>query len=183
MSTSTVVKKVKVTNEDLVKQYAPQRSVTVVPLSKMADNARAEVERSHQRELEYVEERIAQMAKLRQAMMILDSIPEVSLNVSAWNESYFTLKLGFIPHVRAATRQLADTLRAIRKALGCSLGKPAMDLEDGDAKVVSFTFSPVEWPGVYIKFYRRMPRASKCRCRIVTERLITKRLVCEVTPR
>src|SRR5471032_3107635 len=98
MSTSTVVKKVKVTNEDLVKQYAPQRSVMVVPLSKMADNARAEVERSHQRELKYLEERIAQMAKLRHAMMILDSIPEVSLNVNAWNESYFTLKVGFIPH-------------------------------------------------------------------------------------
>lgn len=178
---STVTKKVKATTEQLVERYARGRHIHVKPLLQQEQDERAELEMTQKRERDYLEERLVAASRIRQAMMILDTIPGVDLCISHWQMSYVTVRLGFIPHDRVATRKLADTLREIRKALGCSLGKPSMDLDDADDRVVSFTFHPADWPGLTITFYRRMPRGSKCKCRIVTERSVSKRLVCEVT--
>ena len=182
MSTK-IVTKVKVMNDELVEKYARERSVHVQSLADFEAKEREDLEQEFARSRQYMEERIQQAAKLRQAMMLLDTVPGVNLTVGVYNTGYMVVRLGFFPQTRRANRQLADTLREIRKALGTPLGKPSMDLEDAKTRVVTFCFMPDQWPGVQITFHRRMPRASKCRCRIVTERLITKRLVCEVTPR
>jgi hypothetical protein len=185
MGTSTTVtkKKVPVDNETLIAKYTVERRVTVESLADLEKNEREELEREFSRSRFYMEERILQAARVRQAMMILDGVPGVNLTVGRYNTAYFCVNLGFFPQTRKVNRLLADTLRAIRKALGTSLGKPSMDLGDADTRVVAFTFTPADWPGVNITFYRRMPRGQKCRCKIVTERSISKRLVCEVTPR
>ena len=183
MSTTITRKKVTADNATLTQRYsAAPRSVNVFPLDKLEADMRQELEQQQAREREYLAERIEALGKTRQAMMLLDAVPDVQLNISTWTYSA-GVRLGFFPQTRQANRQLADILRAIRKALGCSLGRPAMNLEDAETRVVSFTFNPSEWPGVWLTFYRRMPRTQTCRCRIVTEKSVTKRLVCEVTPR
>ena len=184
MSTST--RKVqRLTSDQLLAHYAKPRYTAGSEKTMQDVEARiqADLERTIKNAREQAATEAINASLARQALMTLDSIEGITLKTYCWSSSWVQASLGFVPNTRKARRQLADKLREIRRALGTSLGKPDMELSDADQKVVSFTFQPTDWPGLSIVFYRRMPAGQKCRCKIVRERSISTRLVCEVAPR
>jgi hypothetical protein len=127
--------------------------------------------------------RIAKIGSHRQAICSLEGVEGVKVN-AYWNGEHPTAAPGFFKSTKKGNRELGAKLRAVCEALGCGFEKgddgkvkEDKDLAE-DGKHVECTRRPKDYPDLRVTFQRNIPAGAKCK--IVAEKSVRKRLVCEL---
>jgi hypothetical protein len=153
--------------------WAPINNV----VSDLRREAQEEIVRTTKRVLDAVEGRIRMVELNRQAVALLDAAG-FDFQISNWNRgSHVSLDLGFFPHSASGNRKLAEKIRLIHQTLGCKTTAEGKDVADGEKKRVEFVRKPVLFPGLTIKWQRRLRSTDKCK--IVRSRSTYRSLVCQ----
>jgi hypothetical protein len=157
-------------------------SKTIKPLQECIDNIKKGCAESTESSIKYHKdqcaEKIAKVERNRPIMALLDAAG-FKIKTYYWDHGTdLKVELGFFPSTRAGSRSLADKLRTIRQLIDAKLGTPGKELADESKGHVLFTLQPPDFPGMRITYTRRLPRGAKCK--IVTTRSTSRRLVCEV---
>ena len=109
-----------------------------------------------------------------QAAALLDGAG-IPLDLSSYSRmEYVTIKLG-----RRTEKQRARLLRTIRELLECPLRFGGKDVAEGKGQWVVVRLEPRDYSGITITYEQKIPRKANVKCRIVTTKTTTRRLVCE----
>jgi hypothetical protein len=157
------------------------RSIELRPMQEIVDKirqeARAQAESVAKGIVDEAEERIGRLESTRRGLAMLDcSGFDLQLREYQTGAS-IEVDLGFFPLTRGGNRRLAEQLRRVRIALDCRLAYHGKD--DGDPRrgTVRFHFRPVDFPGVTVRYERKIPKGSKCKW--VTRRSTYRTLICQ----
>ena len=161
------------------------RLIELKPINEIIAAIQAEAEKDIQQIVESMRKQTADTIRRielnRQAAALLDAAGfdlDLPWYVSG---AYLTLDLGFFPQNRKGNMALAEKLRLVRNTLGDPLGAPSKGLSS-DQKRMEYSYTPEAWPGLTVKFSRRLPKpkpGQQLKCKVVTHRSTYKTLVCE----
>ncbi len=150
------------------------------PMEEAIAKIRKEEKEEAKRAVEYTktraDEKIAALELHRQAIINLDGAnytPKVPYYSAG---EYATIDLGLFNHTKADNKRLAEELRKIQVVLGCRVKNDGYQEDDAEQKTVVWTWKPVDFPGISIKFQRRLRKSDKCK--YVKEKRTSWNLVC-----